>query len=126
MPLNRSLIGNLGFSQSGVLSLRSVMLTELTDLIVIAQVDADTAKLQRLVADEDALHKPSVDNRTKTTSFLRSSYGLNPQLPICREFMHLCHSSPVNITVFAGSQAFAHKPVLRAFANVLSDTAIGI
>ena len=125
MPLDRGLDSNLGFSQSGVLSSRSVMLTELTDLMAIAPVDADTATLQRLVVDEDALHKPSAANRTKTFSFLRSLYGLNPQLPIYREFTHLCHLSPVDTTVLAGSLAFAREPVLRACANMVLDTAIG-
>jgi hypothetical protein len=123
MPLDRGVTGNLGFSQSGVLSSRSVMLTELTDLMAIATADADTATLQRLVVDEDALHKPSAANRTKTFSFLRSLYGLNPQLPIYREFTRLCHLSPVDTTVLACSLAFAREPVLKACADMVLDTA---
>jgi hypothetical protein len=117
MPLSWSLSCNLGFWQSGVLSSRSVMLTKLMGLIVIALVDAGTGKFPRFMNDEDALHKPAVDNTTKTTSFLGSLYGLNPQLPICREFTRLRRWSLVVVTVFGGS---------HAFAPVLLNTAIGI
>lgn len=125
MPLDRGLADKLGFAQSGVLSSRSVMLPELTDLIAIASADAETATLQRLVVDEDALHKPSAANRTKTFSFLRSLYGLSPQLPIYREFTRLCHLSPVETTVLAGSLAFAREPVLKACADMVLDTSVG-
>ena len=115
----------LGFSSGGVLSSRSVMLPELTDLMVMAPADADTATLQRLVVDEDALHKPSAANRAKTFSFLRRLYGLNPQLPIYRDFTRLCHLSPVDTTVLAGSLAFAREPILRACADMVLETVIG-
>ena len=125
MPLDRGLASNLGFSQSGVMSSRSVMLPELTALMAFAPGDADPETLQRLVVDEDALNKPSAANRTKTFSFLRNLYGLNPQLPIYREFTRLCHLSPVDTTVLAGSLAFARETVLKACANMVLDTAIG-
>jgi len=125
MPLDRGMAGNLGFAQSGVLSSRSVMLPELIDLMAIAPLDADTATLQRLVVDEDVLHKPSAANRAKTFAFLKNLFGLNPQLPIYREFTRLCHLSQVDTTVLAGSLAFAREPVLKVCANMVLDTAIG-
>lgn len=115
----------LGFSSGGVLSSRSVMLPELSNLMAIAPAGADTTALQRLVVDEDALHKPSAANRVKTFSFLRNLYGLNPQLPIYREFTRLCHLSPVDTTVLAGTLAFAREPVLRACTDMVLDTTIG-
>lgn len=101
------------------------MLSELSELIEIATVEADLATLHRLVVDEDALHKPSVANRTKTFSYLRRLYGLNPKLPIYREFTRLCHLFPRDTAVLAGSLAFAREPLLRACANMVFDTAIG-
>jgi hypothetical protein len=116
---------NLGFSEGGVLSSRSVMLPELTNLMAIAPFEADVATLRRLVVDEDALHKPSAANRTKTFSFLRRLYGLNPQLPIYREFTRLCHLSAAETTALAGSLAFAREPLLRACADMVSGTPVG-
>jgi len=101
------------------------MLPELSTLLSVSPAVADTAMLRRLVVDEDVLHRPSAANRTKTFSFLRRLYGLSPQLPIYREFTRLCHLSPVDTTVLAGSLAFAREPVLRACAEMVLDTAIG-
>ncbi len=125
MPIDRSLTDRLGFSRSGVLSSRSVMLPELRHLMAMAPADSDTATLQRLVVDEDALHKPSAANRIKTFAFLRRLYGLNPQLPLYREFTRLCHLSPNDTTVLASSLAFAREPVLRACAEMVVATPIG-
>ena len=125
MPFDRGLADKLGFSQSGVLSSRTVMLPEFTGLIALASADADTATLQRLVVDQDALHKPSAANRSKTFSFLRRLYGLNPQLPLYREFTRLCHLSPADTTVLAGMLAFAREPLLQACASMVVTTPIG-
>jgi hypothetical protein len=125
MPLDRGLAGSLGFSESGVLSSRSVMLPELTCVLAIAPADADTATLQCLVVDQDALHKPSAANRVKTFSFLRRLYGLNPKLPLYREFTRLCDLSPADTTVLAGMLAFAREPLLQACASMVVATAIG-
>jgi hypothetical protein len=107
------------------MSSRSVMLPELTDLMAIVPSGADIEKIQRLVVDEDVLHKPSAANREKTFSFLRNLYGLNQQFPIYREFTRLCHLSPIDTTVLAGSLAFAREPLLRACADMVLDTAVG-
>lgn len=115
----------LGFSTGGVLSSRSVMLPELNALLTIAPSDADMAHLQHLVVNEDALHKTSASNRLKTFSFLRRLYGLNPDLPVFREFSRLCKLFPGDSTLLASSLAFAREPLLRSCANFVLDTAVG-
>jgi hypothetical protein len=125
MPANPGLAGKLGFSRSGVLSSRSVMLPELRQLMALASADSDIATLQRLVVDEDALHKPSAANRIKTVGVLRNLYGLNLQLPLYREFTRLCHLSPHDTTVLASSLAFAREPVLRACVDLVLATPVG-
>jgi hypothetical protein len=115
----------LGFSEGGVLSSRSVMLPELTSLMAVSPANADLDALQRLAIEEDALHKPSAANRIKTFNFLRRLYGLNTRLPIYREFTRLCHLSPVDTKVLAGTLAFAREPVLRACASMVLETPIG-
>lgn len=115
----------LGFSGGGVLSSRSVMLPELAALLNIAPADADMAHLQHLVINEDALHKTSASNRLKTFTFLRRLYGLNPDLPVFREFSRLRQLFPGDSTQLAASLAFAREPLLRACANFVLETAIG-
>ena len=46
---------NLGFATSGVMSSRSVMLPELSQLLQAAQARADTDTLQALVVEQDVL-----------------------------------------------------------------------
>ncbi|MFZ4624949.1 MAG: hypothetical protein ACOYNF_12020 [Rhodoferax sp.] len=115
----------LGFSDSGVLSSRSVMLPELSSLLTIAPKDAGLAALERLVMEEDALNKASAANRIKTFSFLRRLYGLNLQLPVYREFLRLFQLVPQELPILAGSLALAREPVLRACANMVLETPIG-
>jgi hypothetical protein len=88
-------------------------------------MDADTATLRRLVIEEDVLQKPSAANREKTFSFLRRLYGLNPLLPIYREFTRLSHLSPAEITALAGTLALAREPVLRACSNMVLRIPLG-
>ena len=116
---------SLGFSSSGVLSSRSVMLPELAALLNVAPGDADIARLQHLVVNEDVLHKTSAANRLKTFSFLRRLYGLSPDLPVFREFYRLGKLFPADVISLAGCLAFAREPLLRACANFVLGTAIG-
>ncbi|MDM7942574.1 MAG: hypothetical protein QUV35_08090 [Hydrogenophaga sp.] len=115
----------LGLAEGGVLSSRSVMLPELAALLAVAPPAADTATLQRLAMEEDALHKPSAANRVKTFAFLRRLYGLSVQLPAYREFTRLCHLSPADTQVLAGTLAFAREPVLRACCDMVLAVPMG-
>lgn len=101
------------------------MLRELGALLAVAPPAADTAVLQRLVMDEDALHKPSAANRAKTFAFLRRLYGLNVQRPAYRAFTRLCHLSPADTRVLAGVLALAREPVLRNCCEMVLATPLG-
>ena len=116
---------NLGFATSGVMSSRSVMLPELSQLLQAAQAGADTDNLQALVVEQDVLHKPSAANRLKTFNFLRGLYGLNPSYALCREFSRLESLSTTELPVLAGTLAFAREPVLRDCADMVMSTEIG-
>lgn len=101
------------------------MLPELTSLLAIAPKDAGLTTLERLVVEEDALHKASAANRVKTFSFLRRMYGLNVELPIYREFLRLFQLVPQELPILASSLALAREPVLRACADMVLATPIG-
>lgn len=93
--------------------------------MAVAPPEADMAALQRLAIDEDALHKPSAANRAKTFAFLRRLYGLNAQFPAFRELSRLCHLSPADTGVLAGTLAFAREPVLRACGDMVLAIPVG-
>jgi hypothetical protein len=115
----------LGFSSSGVMSSRSVMLPELSQLLHAAQTFADTSQLQSLVVEQDVLHKPSAANRLKTFNFLRGLYGLSPSHALYREFYRLYLLSPTDFHLLAGTLAFAREPVLQDCADMVIGTEVG-
>ena len=115
----------LGFSESGVLSSRSVMLPELTTLLAVAPPDANIDTFRRMVVDEDALHKASAANRRKTFAFLARLYGLDPAVAVYREFRRLSLLFPGDLRGFAASLAFAREPLLRACSEMVLRTATG-
>jgi len=115
----------LGFSDSGVMSSRSVMLPELSQLLNAAHADADTSAFQSLVVEQDILHKPSRANRVKTFSFLKSLYGLNTNQALYREFSRLAKLSPADFLILAGTLAFAREPVLRNCADMVIGIDVG-
>lgn len=101
------------------------MVPELTALLAVAPQDADAEAFRHLAIDQDALHKASVANRTKTFGFLRALYGLRPSLPLFREFRRLSVLSPGDIPLLAGLLALAREPVLRACMAMVLGTPIG-
>jgi hypothetical protein len=115
----------LGFAEGGVISSRSIMLPELTALLAVAPKGADAATFKHLAVDEDALHKASAANRLKTFNKLRLLYGLNPALPIFREFRRLNLLFPAELPCLAGLLTFAREPLLRSCADMVIGTPIG-
>ena len=115
----------LGFSNSGVMSSRSVMLPELGQLLQAAHTKADTNTIQSLIVDQDVLQKPSAANRLKTFNFLKGLYGLSPTQAIYREFFRLAKLSQSDFSVLAGTLAFAREPVLRDCADMVLGVDIG-
>ena len=115
----------LGFSNSGVMSSRSVMLSELGQLLQAADTEADTNTIQSLVVEQDVLQKPSSANRLKTFNFLKGLYGLSPNQAIYREFLRLAKLFQSDLSVLAGTLAFAREPVLRDCADLVLGVDIG-
>lgn len=108
-----------------MLSSRSVMVPELAALLAVAPPDADVEVFRHWAIDQDAMRKASVANRTKTFRFLCSLYGLQPALPIFREFRRLSQLSPGDLPLLAGLLALAREPLLRACMSMVLDAAPG-
>lgn len=117
---------NLGFAYASVMSSRSVMLPELSELINASNTFANIGVLQALVVEQDILHKPSAANRLKTFNFLKALYGLDHNQVLYREFIRLVKLSPADLSVLAGTLAFARDPVLRECAEMVIGTDIGM
>lgn len=116
---------NLGFSDGGALSSRSVMMPELITLLGIAPKRADATCLEYLTVQDNVLHKASAANRSKTFAFLRRLYGLNLELAVFREFSRLYELFPNDVESLAASLAFAREPLTRACAGFVMSVPIG-
>lgn len=115
----------LGFAQGGVLSSRSVMLPELTDLLGVSPPTASLAAFRRLAVEDDALHKASAANRKKTFNFLSRLYALDPGVALFREALRLQRLFPADLRALMGLLAFAREPLLRACAEMVLATPVG-
>ena len=115
---------DLGFSEVGVLSSRSVMLPELLHLLGVGP-NAGLEEFRRLAVEDDALHKASAANRKKTFNFLRRLYALDPRVPLFREAFRLQKLFPADLSALMGLLAFAREPLLRACADMVMRTPVG-
>ena len=116
---------DLGFSDVGVLSSRSVMLPELLHLLGVGPENAGLEEFRRLAVEDDALHKASAANRKKTFNFLRRLYALDLRVPLFREAFRLQKLFPADLRALMGLLAFAREPLLRACADMVMRTPIG-
>ena len=116
---------SLGFSNGGVLSSRSVMLPELTDLLGVGPPTDSLAAFRRLALENDALHKASAANRKKTFHFLTRLYALDPGVALFREALRLQRLFPADLRALMGLLAFAREPLLRACADMVLATPVG-
>lgn len=116
---------DLGFSDIGVLSSRSVMLPELAHLLSVGPASVSLDEFRRLAVEDDALHKASAENRKKTFNFLRRLYALDPRVPLFREAFRLQRLFPADLRALMGMLAFAREPLLRASADMVLRTPVG-
>jgi len=69
---------------SGVSTSRTLMLKELAALLAVVPADSTQAEYKRAIIAENVLLKPSASTRSKTYSYLRDRFALDPDVPIFR------------------------------------------
>ena len=115
----------LGFSQGGALSSRTAMFDELQQLLSAVAVNADATSYRRAILEDNLLHKASASNREKTYKFLRSLYGLDPQICLFREYRRLSRFATEDACLLAGLLAMAREPILRHCLNMVLAVPVG-
>lgn len=115
----------LGFSDVGVMSSRSAMLPELTEVFAVVPHTAQAIDYRNAIVDDNILHKASASNRDKTSNYLHRLYGLDPTVPLFRELRRLAGLFPAELTALASLLALAREPVLRASADMVISLAVG-
>lgn len=99
------------------------MLRELSDLLSIVPADASTADYRSAIVDQNVLAKPSTSTRSKTYSYLRDRYGLDPDIPTFALLRSLWPHDPAGRPLMSLLVALLRDPVMRSSASVILSTA---
>src|SRR5690606_22970655 len=77
-------------------------------------VDASKEAYRAAIVDENVLLKPSLGTRSKTYSYLRDRYGLDPEIPVFRVLRTLWERDESGRPILALLVAAFRDPILRA------------
>lgn len=113
------------FGQNGVHSARTMMLSELDQLIDHCSASAAKAELQAAVVEHNILAKPSLKARQLTWRHLSDLYSFNTDLAIWRAFISLWATDAQARPLLALTMALARDTLLRASQNYILPLAIG-
>lgn len=106
---------------SGVSTSRTLMLKELQQLLASTPDDATIDDYKQAIVDDNVLLKPSVGTRSKTFSYLRDRYALDPAVPIFRLLRMLWDRDKDGQPLLALMVAILRDPVLRSTVPALLD-----
>ena len=99
---------------SGVSTSRTLMLKELGLLLEATPGDASIDDYKQAIIEENVLLKPSVGTRSKTFSYLRDRFALDPEVPVFRVLRTLWDRDLAGQPLMALLVAVFRDPVLRA------------
>ena len=99
---------------SGVSTSRTLMLRELTSLFATVPAASSIDDYKYAIITQNVLLKPSAVTRSKTYSYLRDRFGLNPDIPIFSSLRLLWERDPAGQPLMALLVAAFRDPVLRS------------
>jgi hypothetical protein len=106
---------------SGTSTSRTLMLPELRTLLANVPASATATDYREAVVESNVLSKPTLASRTKTASYLRDRFALDPNVTLFRALRELWDADPEAQPLLAMLAAVARDPVLRSTApTVLS------
>jgi len=108
---------------SGVSTSRTLMLKELTSLLAATPTPREASRNDYKVAivNDNVLMKPSTATRSKTYSYLRDRFALDPGVPIFRVLRLLWERDPAGQPLMALLVAAFRDPVLRSTVPAMAD-----
>lgn len=106
----------LRFGDKGTHTSRTMMLSELSDLLGAVPADADRDAYVAAVVEDNVLGKATSATRRQTLQRLAELYGLDPKLPIFRVLRKLWALDEPGRPLLAILCALARDPLLRATA----------
>lgn len=107
------------FGKNGAHAARSMMIQELTQLLMSLPEQASLDEYRAKIIDANLLHKSSENARKLTFRHMVDLYGLSPQVPLFKIFRQLWDLSEESQPLLALQLAVARDPLLRGSAEVI-------
>ena len=117
----------LGFrdGDKGTHSSRTLMLTELEQVLAATPPEACVADFRRVVVENNVLGKRTATTREHTVRKLKALYGLDPTIPVYRVMRRIWTDDAEGHPLLALLCAVARDPLLRASVNVVLEAPLG-
>lgn len=103
--------------QKGVHNTRTMMLTDLADLLAELPPDTSTEEYREAVVEQNLLAKNTASTRRYNFQRLTELYGLDPEIPLFRIFRALWDQGERGRSLLAMLLALARDPMLRLTAK---------
>lgn len=113
------------FGNKGTHSSRTLMLTELGQLMAGTTQDTDSTGYLSRIVEDNLTDKKTVATRRITGQRLRELYALDPAVPIFRAFRHLWDVDIEARPLLALLCSLARDPLLRATASSILALPVG-
>lgn len=113
------------FGDRGTHTSRTIMLTELGDLLAAVPGNAEQDAYAQAIIDENVLGKATVATRRLTYQRLRELYGLDSGLPIFRVLRRLWPVDQAGRPLLAMLCALARDPLLRSTQSTVLSLPAG-
>ena len=124
-PLQDPTRAGLRFGPKSTHTSRTIMLSELTDLLTAVPSDGMRADYAAAIIDENVLGKATMATRRLTNQRLGELYALDPHLPIFRILRRLWLVDRPGRPLLAMLCALARDPLLRATATLVLALPVG-
>lgn len=108
---------------TGVSTSRTLMLAELVTLLAATSPDATKGDYRRAVIDDNVLLKPSASTQSKSYSYLRDRFALDPEVSIFAALRLLWERDQPGQPLMALLVALFRDPVLRSSTELVIDRA---
>jgi hypothetical protein len=111
--------GGFRFGDRGTQSSRTIMLSELTELLAAVPDGSTKEDYVQAIIEENVLGKQTASNRRLTAQRLSELYGLDPGIPIFRILRRLWETDSDGRPLLALLCALARDPLLRSTASAV-------
>lgn len=117
--------GENAVNQTTVHTSRTIMLSELSSLLSLADPSADRAKYRKLIVEDNALHKSTLKTRLLTSKRLGELYRLDSSFPRFRVMRQLWYADPEGGPLLAFLAASSRDNLLRVSTEFVLATPYG-